>query len=634
MCMSNYDINDIETLDFREAVRTRMAMYLGSEDMNGVYNAIQEIVTNSTDEFNMGYGNKITIRLFCTNGVGTTVQVVDQGRGVPFGIKENGSNTLVDIYTKPHTGGKFDSKSYQNAAGLNGIGAKATNLGSDEFTVVSTRNGDEATAVFAEGVLQNYSTKKVKHNKTGTNVKFTPSKEVFDLEPIDIKYSRVTRDAQILSYLSEGLTFVTELYEDNQLIDSSTFKAENGIADLIKDTSTNPIHPTIFYGRAEENGDIVEVAFQWGMGAEKSYTFTNGLEQSEGGTSLTGAKTALTRLCKKEFDKGLTGDLARTGLTYAVNAKLKDTPSFANQTKTKVNNPQLNGLAQAAITAAFEDLINSPKDRLKINDFLVKERKADQAAERARQKVKEMEKEIKKSNASQLINPEKLSDAECLGDEDSILLIAEGESAAGTLKTARDYKHYGVLEIKGKMRNPLTSTESEVLGNAEVQLLAKALGQVPFQFNEKTLRYKKIAIASDADSDGSHVGLLVITNLMYLFPELVEQGRVHWLRAPLYSTHKGKDYTFYFTDEELKAAGQTNNKTLARYKGLGSLSSDEELTGGVNVAQEALFGPNQVLDQLVPNEETFYTLGRFMGTEVEPRRDYVMNKIDFSEVRE
>ena len=632
--MSSYDINDIETLDFRQAVRTRMAMYLGSEDMNGVYNAVREIVTNSTDEFNMGYGKRITIKLFQNDGVGKTVQVIDEGRGVPFGIKDDGSNTLVDIYTKPHTGGKFDSKSYQNAAGLNGIGAKATNLGSDTFTVVSTRNGEEATAVFEEGILKDYSTKKVAHKRTGTNVTFTPSEEVFDLEPINIVYAIIKRDAQILSYLSEGLTFVTELYDNNALKDKSKFKAENGIADLIKDNANSPIHPNIFYGKVEENGDIVEVAFQWGEGQEKSYTFTNGLEQTEGGTSLTGAKTALTRLCKKEFDKNLTGDLARTGLVYAVNAKLKETPSFANQTKTKVNNPQLNGLAQAAITAAFATLTQSPKDRLKINDFLVKERKADQAAERARQKVKDMEREIKKSNATQLVNPEKLSDAEKLGDDDSILLIAEGESAAGTLKTARDYKHYGVLEIKGKMRNPLTSTESEVLGNAEVQLLAKALGQVPFQFNEKTLRYKKIAIASDADSDGSHVGLLVITNLMYLFPELVKQGRVHWLRAPLYSTHKGKDYTFYFTDEELKAAGQTNNKTLARYKGLGSLSSDEELTGGVNVAQEALFGPNQVLDQLVPNEETFHTLERFMGTEVEPRRDYVMNKIDFSEVRE
>lgn len=629
-----YDQDSIQSWDFHTAVRNRMAMYLGSEDMNGVYNAIREIVTNSTDEFNMGFGKEICIRLFKENGVGTTVQVIDQGRGVPFGVKNDGSNTLVDIYTKPHTGGKFDDKSYQNAAGLNGIGAKATCLGSDKFVVKSYRDNKVATAEFVDGKLKDYSETDKKTTTTGTDVKFTPSQEVFNLEPIDIKYDVIKSESKILSYLTDGLVFKTELYEDGKLKEKNTFKAENGIADLIKDIAEEPIHPTIFLGSYEEDGDKVEVAFQWTYGQEKSYTFTNGLEQVEGGTSLTGMKTALTRLCKKEFDKALTGELTRTGLIYAVNAQLKGKPSFANQTKTKVNNPQLNGLTQKAVGIAFEALQNSPKDLIKIEDFLVKERKADEAAERARKKVKEMEREIKKSNETQIINPEKLADAEIIGHEDSTLLIAEGDSAGGTLRVARDYKYYGILEIKGKMRNPLTSTEQQVLDNAEVQLLAKALGQVPFKYNPSNLRYNKIAIASDGDSDGSHVGLLVMTNIMYLWPEMFKENRVYWLRAPLYSTHNGTKYTFYFSDQELQDAKQTENKTLTRYKGLGSLETDEELTGGVNVAQQALFGDAQRLDQLQADEDTFSLLDGFMGDNVTPRKEYVMNKIDFSEVRE
>lgn len=620
-----YDKDSIQTLEFNDAVRKRIGMYLGSADMQGVYNGIQEIISNSLDEFYEGYGKIIGVTLYeHENGV-QTIEITDNGRGVPFGIKEDGSNTLVDIFSRPHTGGKFDAKIYKTSAGLNGIGAKATALSSTSFTVTSIRGGEKATAEFREGDLVSYKQEKFSGKITGTEIVFQPSPEVFNIEPIKIDFNVLANKTKMLSYLAKGVVFNLRHYDkDVNLIRNERYTTTAGIVDLVKDMNTEPIHSKVFYAEVTQGTDKLEVAFQWGRGLEKGLTFTNGLENSEGGTSLTGVRTAITRLAKKHLDGGLTGGLARTGLVYVVNATISN-PSFANQTKTKVNNAHLNGMAQQATTLAFEEMVKHG-DFHAISEYLVRERKAEQAAEAARARVLKLEKDIeaKTEEPSMLIT--KLSDAEVTG-LGATLYIAEGQSAGGAIKKARNSKTDGVLEVKGKMINPYTSSREDVLKNEEVYTLLSALGITPGKYDPNKLRYGRIALAVDADSDGGHVALLAMSNLAVLVPEFLKEGRLSWLKAPLYSIKKGKNFTFYFTKEAMEEAGVQNSNSLKRYKGLGSLSDD--------AAKQGLFGKNQRLDVIgFEEEQDFTTLQELMGSDIAPRRTFIETEIDFSTISE
>lgn len=494
MAIKDYGINDIETLSFKDGVRKRIAMYLGSADMQGVYNAIQEIISNSIDEFYMGYGSKIEIGLN-----GNLVRVRDYGRGVPFGIKEDGSNTLVDIFSKAHTGGKFDDKVYNSVAGLNGIGAKATCLSSKHFQVISYRDGKSAEARFKEGNLE-YYVENTTNEKNGTVITFELDSEVYNLEPIAINFEVLCERCKNLSYLTKGLTF--ELH--NTISDKDkvkvTYCAKNGLLDLIKDNSDAALHTNPVYIELKEGNIQAEIAMMWTKGKEKSFTFTNGLHQSEGGTSLTGVKTAITTFMKKQFKGEFDGDMARTGLVYAVACKIPN-PSFANQTKTKINNPELRGLCQRATGQALQEFsIRKPNDFKTIVEFLAKEKKAEQAAARARKQVLETQKDIEKNQKKKVFASDKLKDAEFLGEE-STLLIVEGDSAAGGMAKARDYKKYGILAIRGKILNCLSHNEEKIFQNEEIKLLLSAMNINPGRYDPKKLRYGKIAICTDADSD-------------------------------------------------------------------------------------------------------------------------------------
>lgn len=416
---SNYGINDIESLSFKDGVRKRIAMYLGSADMQGVYNAIQEIISNSIDEYYMGYGNKIKIKLEPNN----LITITDEGRGTPFGIKKDGSNVLVDIFSRPHTGGKFSDKVYNSVAGLNGIGAKATCLSSLYFNVNVVRDGYHATATWKKGELVDYKESKWSNKQDhGTSIQFIPDPEVYNLEPIIINFDVLCKKCKNLSYLTKGLIFELET-EDTKIV----YCAQNGLLDLINDNVKNPIHKTPVYFEMEDNQNKIEIAFQWTKDKEKYFVFTNGLENIEGGTSLTGMKTAFTTFMKKQFKGEFDGDIARTGLVYAVSCKTPN-PSFANQTKTKINNPELRGLAQRATGQALKDFSNKNKNEFNlVIDFLTKEKKAEAAAERARQAILNHEIEQKANEKKKLLNFDKLRDARQLG-ENSILLCVEGKT--------------------------------------------------------------------------------------------------------------------------------------------------------------------------------------------------------------
>ena len=610
---NSYGINDIETLSFRDGVRQRIAMYLGSADMQGVYNAIQEIISNSIDEFYMGYGDKIEIELDRDG----RVSIRDYGRGIPFGVKTDGANVLVDIFSKAHTGGKFNDKVYNSVAGLNGIGAKATCLSSKEFSVFSVRDGKHAVACFSQGILISYKEQENINNlPTGTGITFLLDPEVYNLEPIDIKFEILCQKCKNLSYLTKGLTFDLRSGDKHE-----NYCAKNGILDLVADNVQTPIHTTPLYFELEDENEKVEVALQWTKEKEKSFVFTNGLHNSEGGTPLTGMKTAITTFMKKQFKGGFDGDMARTGLVFAVACKTPN-PSFANQTKTKINNPSLRGLAQRATGAALSAFQEQYPDEFKsIIDFLSKERKAEQAANRAREAVLTQNKEIAAAAKKKVLMADKLKDAEFLGEE-ATLLIVEGDSAAGAIIQGRDVDHYGLLPIRGKCINALSNPMEDVLANEEVKAILMAMGiTANGAFNPKKLRYGKLGICVDADDDGAHIALLVTALIYSLCPEFVLDGRLYWLKAPLYRVSQAGKVKYYFTDAELPANCKGD---ITRYKGLGKMDPED--------VEQSMFGTYQRLEQIIPSQAGIYTLESLMGKDVQPRKEFVFNNIDFSTI--
>lgn len=617
MATTNYGINDIESLSFKDGVRSRIAMYLGSADMVGAYNAIQEIISNSVDEFYMGYGAQIKIEVD-----GNIVSIRDYGRGVPFGIKEDGSNVLVDIYSRAHTGGKFNDKVYNSVAGLNGIGAKATCLSSLWFKVTSYRSGKCATAEFKKGELVDYREATTKE-QDGTWVSFELDGEVYNLEPLAIEFDNLCTTCRNLSYLTKGLEFVLI---DKQTSTTKTYKAKNGLLDLIKDNAEKPLHSTPVYGEIKEGDLSAEVALMWTAKKEKSFTFTNGLQQIEGGTSLTGVKTAITNFIKKSFTGDFDGDIARSGLVYAISCKVPH-PSFANQTKTKINNPELRGLAQRVTTQALNSFSTKNATEFQnIINLIAKERKATVAAENARKKVLEATQDIERNARKKVFASDKLKDAEFLG-ENSILLCVEGNSAASSMAMARDIKKYGILALRGKIINCLSNSEEDIFENEEIKLLLSALNITPGSYNSRKLRYGKVAICTDSDSDGYHIGLLIMAALRKLAPQFLDEGRLCWLRSPLYIVKNGKTETYYYTDKQMDAARGKIRGEVQRNKGLGSLSPEQ--------ARNSMFNPaNQQLDVLLPDTSSLELLERLMGDDVEERREYIFNHVDFSTIHE
>lgn len=617
----SYTAKDIKTLSFVQAVRSRIAMYMGSADNQGVLQCIREIITNSIDEATMGYGNKIEVYISPSQNL---VEVVDYGRGVPFGKRDDGTEAMIAIYTASHTGGKFDNKTYQNVAGMNGVGGAGTALSAAEFSAVSHRDGKIARLDLKDGEVINYYEKQSNSpSRTGTSVRFIPSQEVFNLEPIHIDFEEVKKMCRDWSYLMKGITFHVTNLDTNDLFE---YCAPHGLIDMMKDNCNKTLNKTPLHIEVEEDGIKVEIVMSWtDSRTEEWHVFTNGLENSEGGTSLTGVKTALTNYFKKKMKDVGSPDTLRKGLYYAVSCQVPN-PSFANQTKTKVNNPELRGLCQRATGQMLEDFENRHQDEFnKVIDLLAKEVKADIAAERARKQVLNATKEIEKNQKLKVFSSDKLKRAEFEG-QDSILLLVEGDSAAGSMAKARDIKKYGILGLRGKPINAFTNDDEKLLQNEEVKLLLSAMNISPDKsYNSKNLNYGKLAICSDADADGYSIGLLIMCLIYKYAPQFIEEGRLYWLRSPLYIVKKGKEEHYFFTDEEFaqcKIKGE-----VIRAKGLGALSPEQ--------ARRSMFNPEfQRMEQLIPDEESYRILSELMGKDSEPKKKFVFNNIDFSTIRE
>ena len=555
---SNYTANDIQTLDFRTAIRSRIAMYMGSADNQGVLQCVREIITNSIDEATMGFGTKITIDLY----EGNRIVIADEGRGCPFGKREDGTEALEAIYTMAHSGAKFNDKVFQNVAGMNGIGAKGVALSADRFEVWSYRNGECGYLSLRDGIKESFTVSPIGDKKrTGTVVEFIPSQEVYNLEPIKFDFEEIKKMCQDWSYLSKGISFVLHNHVTNEKV---TYLSKNGLIDLMKEKGGRALNKTPLQIVIKEDGIEAEIVMEWtDSRSENWHVFTNGLENVEGGTSLTGIKTALTNYFKKKLKGEANPEILRKGLFYAVSCKVPN-PSFANQTKTKVNNPELRGLCQRATTQMLEEFERRHKDEFeKILELLTKELKAEAAAERARKQVLDAVKDVEKNQKKKVFASDKLKDAEFLG-ENSTLLIVEGNSAAASMAIARDIKKYGILAIRGKILNCLAHPDEKIFQNEEIKLLLSAMNITPGKYDSKKLRYGKIAICVDADSDGYHIGLLIMAALRYLAPQFLEEGRLCWLRSPLYIVKSGKSETYYFTDEEFAKAKVKGEVTRAK----------------------------------------------------------------------
>ena len=490
-----YDINSIESLSFREGVRKRIQMYLGSDDIEGTYQALKEIINNSTDEALAGYGRKIEVHV---NEIENSIRVRDYGRGVPFGIREDGENVLVSIYTKSHTGGKFSNDSYKNASGLNGIGGSCVCLSATNFQVRSYRNGTMAEACFNQGILDTY-VEKATNEANGTEVRFIPDPEVFSNGEIGFDYLRICEDIKAISYLYSGITFKVSGISLEGEEDSQIFCAKNGINDFVKDNMSKPLHKHIITASASNEDDSVEIAFQWGTGKEKSYVFVNGLLCPEGGTPITGAKSAITKTLNNLANAAFDGDKIREGLFYVINCKVAN-PSFANQTKSKINNASLRTLTSNAFTAAIKQMNTDYVDEFNtVVALLRKIEKADEAAERARNAILGQERKEAAAKRRKVQMPDKFKDCEKHG-EDSLLIICEGNSALSGLMPARDVNTEALYAVRGKVKNLLKHPIDECLENQEISDIICALGcGIQEKYNPKKLNYGKVAIAVDAD---------------------------------------------------------------------------------------------------------------------------------------
>lgn len=488
MANNEYSADNIQHLETREAMRTRIQAYLGSDDTDGIYQALKEIINNSTDEALAGYGKEINITL---DEKTSTVEVRDRGRGCPFGTKD-GRNILVAIFTESHTGGKFDKNAYKNSSGLNGLGGTAVCMSSSYFKVESYRDGIMAKAVFEEGNLKDYEETKTKE-VNGTKIVFRPDEEVFINAEESFSFERICAEIKHISYLNKGIKFTVETTEGKK----NEYYSENGIADFIVDNISKPLmKKPIIVSKADET-DEIEIAFMWTGGSSQEYVFVNGLYCPEGGSPITGAKTAITTSIKKLSGKSFEPELIRKGLVYVVNCKVAN-PSFANQTKSKVNNPNLRTLAAAAFKEGLEQF-SVTKDFNTIIDMLTKVQKAENAAEKARNAILLHDKEMEKMRSTKGLMFDKLSDARKLGNS-AHLMIAEGSSARGSAEKGRDKDTMGIFEARGKLINPYTATDEKFFSNEEIKLLEYAVGfEHGKPLNEKKLRYGGIDFFVDPD---------------------------------------------------------------------------------------------------------------------------------------
>ena len=623
----HYDASDIQVLEGLEAVRKRPGMYIGTTSVKGLHHLVWEIVDNSIDEALAGYCNSIEVIINKDN----SITVKDNGRGIPTGIHaKTGLSTVETVYTVLHAGGKFGGGGYKVSGGLHGVGASVVNALSTWVEVKVYQNGKIHQIRFENGGHTTSPLTVVGEcslEKTGTTVTFKPDPEIFTDTTI-YDYETLKTRIRELAFLNKGLKLL--LIDDRELEPrKEEFYYEGGISAYVEMLNKNKtvIHDNIIHLEGTSNDITVEVALQYNSGYTSNvYSFTNNINTYEGGTHEDGVKRALTRIVNnyarknkilKDNDDSLTGDDVREGLTMIISCKHPD-PQFEGQTKTKLGNSEVRKIADDVFTEGFERfLLENPDEARKIMEKSLTAARARIAAKRAREVTR------RKGDLEITNFYGKLTDCKSKDPSVSEIFLVEGDSAGGSAKKGRDYMTQAILPLRGKILNVEKARLDRALGNEEIRTIITAFGTgIGDEFDLKKLRYNKIIIMTDADVDGSHIRILLLTLFYRFFKPIVDAGHVYAAQPPLFKITHGKTIKYVLNEEERDAYLATlspNTKyEISRNKGLGEMDADELRDTTMNKENRVL---RQItVEDAVAADKIFSDL---MGEEVEPRRKYI-----------
>jgi DNA gyrase subunit B len=630
---AHYDAEQIQVLKGLEAVRKRPGMYIGSTSERGLHHLVFEVVDNSIDEALAGYADHIEVTIHQDN----SITVADNGRGIPVDIHPIEKIPGVELaLTVLHAGGKFDKSSYKVSGGLHGVGVSVVNALSEQLKVWVRRDGQEYYMDFVRGhtISKLKVLRKLPKTETGTTVWFKPDPQIFT--ELVYQYDTLAARLRELSYLNKGVSItLTDEREDPKRVE--LFLAKGGLKEFVGylNATRKPLHSDVVYIETERDDIAIEVALQYNDGySENVFSFVNNINTHEGGTHLTGFKSALTRVINVYAQKGnflkkadftLTGDDVREGLTAVLSIKVHE-PQFEGQTKTKLGNSEAEGAVKTVINeflAAY--LEEHPRSANIIVEKAVSAARAREAARKARDLTR-------KKSALDVGNlPGKLADCSLSDPALCEIYLVEGDSAGGSAKLGRDRSFQAILPLRGKTINVEKARIDKVLSNEEIRTIITAIGTgIKDDFSIESARYHKVIIMTDADVDGAHIRTLLLTFFFRQMPELIEAGYIYIAQPPLYRVAKGKE-EFYAYDEEERVEyvarlgnGDGKSVNIQRYKGLGEMNPAQLWKTTMDPEVRTLLKVD--VEDAVEADRIFQML---MGDEVEPRRDFIEKNAKF-----
>lgn len=619
---TTYDENQIQILEGLQAVRKRPGMYIGSTSSKGLHHLVYEIVDNAVDEALEGRCDTITVTIHPDD----SISVRDNGHGIPVGIHpQKGIPAVEVVFTILHAGGKFGGGSYKTSGGLHGVGASVVNALSEWLTVQVYIDGKVHEEKFARGEVTQPLTVVGDTSETGTYVHFKPDAEIF--ETTIYEFSVLKQRFQETAFLTKGLRIeLIDLREDGQ---TKEFHYEGGIRQFVEHINKHktPIYNEIFYCEGEKDGILVEIAFQHNDSyVENVFSFVNNINTVEGGTHLSGFRSAITKTINdyarkmgllKEADKNLSGEDAREGLTAIISIKVSE-PQFEGQTKTKLGTSEARGAVESVFS---EQLTYFLEQNPNVGKIVIQKATMAARARDAARKARELTR--RKSVLESTALPGKLADCSEKDASKCEIYLVEGDSAGGSAKSARSRQTQAILPLRGKILNVEKARIDRMLESEEIRNMITAFGAgISDDFDVKKIRYHKIIIMTDADVDGAHIRTLLLTFFYRYYRELIEQGYIYIAQPPLYLVEKNKKKQYAYDDRELEKIleeiGRTGISRMQRYKGLGEMNPEQLWETTMDPQTRTLVRVN--IDDAAVADEIFTAL---MGDKVEPRREFI-----------
>ncbi|MDU6097870.1 DNA gyrase subunit B [Peptoniphilus harei] len=619
----HYDASDIQVLEGLDPVRKRPGMYIGSTGPRGLHHLVYEIVDNSIDEALAGICDHIIIKIN-KNG---SVEITDNGSGIPVDIHpQTGKSTVETVLTILHAGGKFDNSAYKVSGGLHGVGVSVVNALSNKLVATVKRNGKIYRQEFSKGHRKSdlEVIGETKKDDTGTTIYFEPDDTIF--ETVEFSDEVLSKRFREMAFLNKGIKI--EFIDERKDL-KEVFHYEGGIKSFVEfiNAKKKPVHDEIIYIDEVREETAVEIAIQYTDSySEVVLSFANNINTEEGGTHLSGFRSALTRTLNdygrknniiKEKEENLSGEDVREGISAVISVKLPD-PQFEGQTKAKLGNSETRGVVDSVLSEELAIFLEeNPRVGKQILDKALSARRAREAARKARDLTR------KKNNLESMTLPGKLADCQNDDPKRNEIFLVEGNSAGGSAKDGRDSAYQAILPLRGKIMNVEKARLDRMLNSSEIRAMITAFGTgIGEEFNLEKLRYDKIIIMTDADVDGAHIMTLLLTFFFRYMKPLIEEGHVYVAQAPLYGIEKGtKILRYCHNEKELRLAlkeYKDSKVNIKRYKGLGEMDPEQLWETTMNPDNRLLLKVN--IDDLTEADDTFSIL---MGSEVEPRRDFI-----------